>query len=206
MNMMSSDDPTAKAQAILQGIQASMETRPWTDIVDEGIQRALERLVKGPYPSTSREVIAHVGETLFLILSRTSREPRVLSPALLYDEAAHLIGYGVGFPAAVAGAKDRNTAALEVMYLRVGELLKERFRSAQVRWAFTRHLGPCDWDTKKAIAELLLSRIRADMPKDAPALYPEMFADCIPDLFFHVQETENAPLSILLNRAFSTGP
>lgn len=203
---MSSDNPRDRAAEILQRIQASLQARPWPDIIDAVIGDVVARLATGPYPSTSSQVIQHVGETLGRILVIIPGARNQLSPERLLDEAAHLIGHGSGFDAALPGAIDRNTAGLEAMYLSLGEILKERLRSAQVNWAFARHLDPTDWDSRRAVAELLLSRLRGDMPKDAPPLRPEMFVDCIPDLFSRVQEIENAPLSILLNRVFSTSP
>jgi hypothetical protein len=202
--MMSSDTPQDTAAEILQRIHASLQARPWSDIIDGVIHDVVAGLATGSYPSTSRQVIQHVAETLDQILVRLPEARNQLSPDHLLDEAAHLVGHGIGFDAALPSAVDRNTAGLEAVYLGLGEVLKERFRSAQVNWAFARHLDPTDWESRRAVAELLLSRLRGDMREDAPPLRPEMFVDCIPDLFFQVQEIENAPLSILLNRAFST--
>lgn len=206
--MRNSDDPQSKAAAIISRIQAATAEPPWPDAIDEAVDEAMGRIELTP-PKTCRQLIAHVGTTIQDIAARLPGIPRDLNTQVARDEAAHLLaiclpgGDGRDLSAVMLIVKDETMAGTEMLYRRLGELLKERLRRVNVEWAFARHIDPADWETNRAVARLLLGRLQPAMPKGVGDLPPEAFVDCIPDLFSAVQAAESNHLSVLINRLLS---
>lgn len=204
--MTNSEDSRRRAADILRQIRLVIDESPWQHTIDTVIEEELDRSEGTLSPVTIRQLIDHVTQTVQQIYARLPNVRRCLGASQARDEASYLLAFcfpgagAEGLDAAMLTAMDENTPGIEVLYRRLGEVLKERMRRAHVDWVFARHLDPIDWETNHAIAELLLGQFRATMPEGAPSLPPEAFVDCIPDLFFAVQNIESSTLSVLLNR------
>jgi hypothetical protein len=185
----------------MERIQSLLDERWLQAAIDEPIDEALASLDIGERPASARQLIRHVASTIQQVLARRSVNSRLLTEAQARDEAAFLIAScslgeaGEGFETAMLEITDGSVPGLEVLYQRLGEYLKAHLRQTYVTWVFSRHLNPADWDMQRAIAEVLLERIRHDFPEGTPVLRPEQFVDCIPELFSAVQQAESLPTS-----------
>jgi hypothetical protein len=194
--LRNSDALQAKAAEILGRIQEALAAMPGPGEIDAAVDAAIANLADRAERYTPQQVISHVAGFLQELFARLPHVGRRLSAAQARDEAALLVGPcfaagpGEGFENAMLKLNDPSLPGMEVLYRRLGELLKERLQRSYTEWCFARHLDPADWETHCAIADLLLYRLRAGMPAEAPALRAEEFVDCIPDLFFLVQKCD----------------
>jgi hypothetical protein len=204
--MMNSEALRSRAIDIIRRIQSTLNESRCQEVIDACMEVALADLAARPRPATPRQLIDRFAHLLQDIFAQLPSVRRQLTIAQARDEAAHWITSGPGgqadsgFSAALLRASDENSPGLEVLHLQLGEQLKGRLRQTYVNWVFARHLDPCDWEINQAIAEILLERLRPDLPATAPTLRPEQFVDCIPDLFLAIEDAERASLSALLNR------
>ena len=204
--MMNSEALRSQAADIIRSIQSALNESACQDMIDTCIEAALADLATRPRPATPRQLIDRFASLLQEIFARLPNVRRRLSTAQARDEAAHWITSGSGgqadggFSAALLNARDEDSPGLEVLHLQLGEQLKGRLRQTYVNWVFARHLDPCNWEINRTIAEILLERLRPDLPPTAPTLRPEQFVDCIPELFLAIEDAERASLSALLNR------
>ena len=65
---------------------------------------------------------------------------------------------------------------------RMAELIQESRRQMRLRWVITRHVDPTDWNTRCAMAGILIERCRKWMPPQLKRCPPEELADFIPEL------------------------
>ncbi len=204
--MMNSEALRSRAADTIRQIQSALNESRWQEVSDTCIEAALADLATRPRPATPRELIERFARLLQEIFARLPNVRRRLSTAQARDEAAHWIGMSsggqsdAGFSAALLNARDENSPGLEVLHLQLGEQLKGRLRQTYVNWVFAHHIDPCDWEINRTIAEILLERLRPDLPPTAPTLHPEQFVDSIPELFLAIEDAERASLSALLNR------
>jgi hypothetical protein len=203
---MNSEALRSQAADIIRRIRSALNESACQDTIDACIAAALADLATRPRPATSQQLIDRFACLLQEISARLPGLRRQLSTPQARDEAAYWIGLSsggpsdAGFSAALLKASDDDSPGLEVLYLQLGEQLKGRLRQTYVNWVFARHLDPCDWETNRTIAEILLERLRPDLPPTALTLHPEQFVDCLPELFLAIEDAERAPLSALLNR------
>lgn len=111
-----------------------------------------------------------------------------LPPGSALDEAMALLDqsyegvHANGYYAALLDALDASPEGVQLVLARLAELIKARQRSLYVRWVITRNITLVDWDTKRALADLLLRRCRPWLPPEMQHAVPEQFTDCIEDL------------------------
>lgn len=204
--MTNSEHLRSQATDTIRQIQSALNESRWQEVIDACVEAALADLASRPRPATPHQLIDRFARLLQDIFAQLPNVRRCLSTAHAWDEAVHWITSGSGgqadggFSAALLNARDDNSPGLELLYLRLGEQLKGQLRQTYVNWVFTRHIDPCDWAINRAIAEILLERLRLDLPPTAPTLHPEQFVDSIPELFLAIEDADRASLSSLLNR------
>lgn len=196
--MRNSDALQARAAGLLDRIQEAIAAMPGPGEIDSAINAAIANLADRAERCTPQAVISHVADFLQELFARLPHVGRRLSKAQARDEAALLVGQcfaagpGEGFENAMLKLNDSSLPGMEVLYRRLGELLKERLQRSYTEWCFARYLDPADWEANCAIAGLLLDRLRPLMPPETPALRPEEFVDCIPELFSLIQKIDPA--------------
>ena len=108
---------------------------------------------------------------------------RRLSDSQARDEAVALLEQAYqgsdadGYEAATVDAADPSQAGIQAVVATLAEALKERERRAYVRWVMALHIDAADWNTRCAMAAVLLERLAECLPPDVRGCSPEQLAD-----------------------------
>jgi hypothetical protein len=107
---------------------------------------------------------------------------RRLSESQAHDEAVALVQQAYqapdcdGYDAGVDAANPCH-AGLPAVLVTLAEALKVRERQAYVRWVAVRYIGAAGWDTRCAMAAVLLERLVDYLPPELLGCRPEQLAD-----------------------------
>ncbi|MBT3379370.1 MAG: hypothetical protein HN742_26460 [Lentisphaerae bacterium] len=83
-----------------------------------------------------------------------------------------------GIRAAVVEGMEGTSGGMRSVLDRMTELLKSKKREQFIRYAFGQALDPLDYDGRVELIGSLLSRLKADLPRDLAEAPPERFASC----------------------------
>ena len=187
---MTSGDPLrSRAIRILENLSEQMDEALMARLIDQPIDEAAEAFPLEKGRAHSHELFHKTVAAFFHWLhEKALRCGCSISPAQAHDEAVTLLEQAYqgthlsGYDAAVADAADPAGAGISLVLARLAETVKAQERRKYQAWVFARHLGPADWDTKCAIAVILMEGWLDVMPSHLRPYPPEFWADEIPEL------------------------
>jgi hypothetical protein len=184
-----SDHRDSRARQALQRLTEALDDSAMARRIDEPINLALERyLAAHEMPSERREFLAATADLVRVLCRAESGGQTDLCPDAAKDEAVYLMEtqyrgkYIDGFEGALmdAGQKERLNPA--DVWRELASIVKARRRARYLAYVKARFLDALEWDTRLAIAEILMARCRQSLPEPLRSLPIELAADEILDL------------------------
>lgn len=187
--MTCSDRSLDRAEAILGRLFGLLDDGTLRGRIDDPIDLAAEGFIsRVTQPPGSHAEFNALIAGLYRHVQESARTTSPLPPELALDEATSLLDQGYeglhanGYYAALLDARDASPQGAQLVLHRLAELIKARRRWQYVRWVIARNVALLDWDTKRALAGLLLDRCRPWLPPEMQGAAPEQFTDCVEDL------------------------
>jgi len=206
-NAAAEPDDTARLRAteIIDTVRGLLDEARMAWLFDEPIDRALDAFEcpegtgysHGAFLKTVADFTRHVYQ-------HGLRGQRRLSDGQALDEAVALLEQiyqgadADGYAAAAVDAADPHRAGVQTVLAALAEALKARERQAYVRWVVARHIDAAGWDTRCAMAAVLLERLADYLPPELLECPPEQLAHRVFRLLTAEMATERQSQSCFL--------
>lgn len=182
--MTSSDSTWTRANQILGRLALLLDEGLISQQIDEPIDQAFARISVPNAPTHSHSQLqTAITDLVQLLYAGGATSGRQLARSQARDEAITILeqaygGHAVdGYYHAVLDAADPEQSGLALVLARLTDLVKARRRQMYMRWVAARHIDPTNWQTKRAMAQVLLERCRHRLPRPLRDCPPEQMAD-----------------------------
>lgn len=187
--MTRSERPGGRAWQLLDRLSSLLDEDRMARLIDAPIDQVV-REYGFPEDTPFSMHLFHrtLADFLRQISRRGMRLPRRLTVSQARDEAVCLLEQAYegthcrGYEAAVLDAADPMQSGIRLVLARLADALKARERMRYLRWVARRHIDPADWQTKCAMAKILLLRCRRWLPAELRNGSPAQWADFVLEL------------------------
>ena len=187
--MTSSDSTCARANRDLDRLALLLDEGMISKQVDEPIDQAFSQFGEPDVPTYSHSQLqTAITDLVQLLYAAGAPSGRKLARSQARDEAIAILeqAYGGhaadGYHHAVLDAADPEQSGLALVLARLTDLVKARRRQMYMRWVAAHHIDPANWQTKCAMAQVLLERCRHRLPGPLRNCPPEQMADHVFEL------------------------
>jgi len=188
-NMKNSDSAQARAAELLAVAANLLDEGATARQIDDPIDDALERFGDvRPEPYSHTRFTETTARFVQHVYEQALPPGRTLTLWQARDEAVALLArayrgtYANGYHGAVLDAADPSGPGLGLVLARIAEVIKSERRQMQMRCVESRHIDSADWDTKCAMALILIGRCGEFLPPELRCCPPEQLAEDVFDL------------------------
>lgn len=204
IGIMLNTDLNKQAREKVEIITAQLDPALIMSRFDEPISRAARQFTyKADCPVTHRmfhQVIADFVEQIYskgLNASWKLFEP--LDEAISLLENFYQSAHGYGYTAAAMDANDATQGGIDMVLVRLAEIIKDIERQKYVKAVFAVSIDPSDWYLKCEIIGILFEDYKSFLPEHLSRCKPSELVDEIPAIMYECICTDSALQQILSN-------
>ena len=185
-------DLKKRAREKIETITAQLDPALMMSRFDEPIGRAARQFThKASCPMTHRTFHQVIADFVTQIYSKgLNASWRLVDPlgeAISLLENLYQSAYCYGYAAAAMDANDATQGGIDMVLVRLAEVIKDSERQKYIRAVFTQHIDPSDWYLKCEIVGILLEDYKPFLPEHLCRCKPSELVDEIPN------EVDEAP-------------
>lgn len=183
--MTSSDPEHDSATRIVEHLIEETDESLLTQRIDEPVDRAAACFnPPADEPYTQEGFHATITAFVRCVYEHAQLFGCKLTESQAHDEAVSLLtqayrgAFFDGFEGAVSDGAYCSGSGMHLVIEQLAVIIKGRLRHTYKRWVFLRHLDPADWQTRQAVAAILLEQCRPYAPAElltvcSPGLIPD---------------------------------